>query len=126
MRGNIMFPIRFKDVIDVLQAYDYTSVVGNITCKTLVMDGTAEMTFWPLRKNSMTRLIAPKTTCCLMKQQPHSYTARWAHMPPRQSIYSIGFVTTCKNPASRHLPRNLVICSVQCTNLGPENLPCTR
>ncbi|HSA98670.1 MAG TPA: alpha/beta fold hydrolase [Candidatus Nitrosotenuis sp.] len=52
-------PNTVKDVIEVLKAYDYTSVVGNITCKTLVMDGTAEVTFGAA-KNFYDALNCPK------------------------------------------------------------------
>ena len=36
-------PNTVKDVIQVLQTYDNTSIVDKITCETLVMDGTGEM-----------------------------------------------------------------------------------
>lgn len=36
-------PKTIKGVIEVINDYDYTSVVGNITCKTLVVDGSAEL-----------------------------------------------------------------------------------
>jgi hypothetical protein len=68
-----------EEVIQVLQAYDNTSVVDKITCETLVMDGTAEMVpgqaqkFYDALKCPKDYMLFDETTTAQLHCQMGSY-----------------------------------------------------